>query len=125
MSWQKVARADDRDAYVYRVLVNTYNDSRRRRWWKERPSSDLAEPAASVDGTDAVVRADAVDRALEDLDDGQRAVVVLRFYVDLTEAQTASVLAVPVGTVKSRQSRALRQLAHSRHLDHGPNRSKP
>jgi RNA polymerase sigma-70 factor (sigma-E family) len=125
VSWQKVARADDRDAYVYRVLVNAYNDSRRRHWWGERPSSDLTEPEASVDPTAALDESEAVDRALEDLDDAQRAVVVLRFFADLTEAQTAKVLGVPVGTVKSRQSRALRQLADSQHLTDRPNRSKP
>jgi RNA polymerase sigma-70 factor (sigma-E family) len=125
MSWQKVVRAEDRDAYVYRVLVNAYNDSRRRRWWGERPTSVLPEQSGDADPTKAVDWSDAVDRALGDLDDGQRAVVALRFYADLTEAQTAKVLGVPVGTVKSRQSRALQHLADSQHLTDRPNRSKP
>lgn len=123
MSWSKVARADDREAYVYRVLVNAYNDSRRRRWWGERPTAVMPEPATSAEPAEAVDRSDAVDRALRDLDDSQRAVVVLRFYADLTEAETAAALGLPVGTVKSRQSRALRQLAASRHLAGGPDRS--
>jgi RNA polymerase sigma-70 factor (sigma-E family) len=124
-SWRRVARADDRDAYVYRVLVNAYNDSRRRRWWGERPSSDLTQSDALSDPTSAVDETDAIGRALDDLDDGQRAVIVLRFYSDLTERQTAAALGLPVGTVKSRTSRALRQLASSQHFEDRPDRSKP
>jgi RNA polymerase sigma-70 factor (sigma-E family) len=123
-SWKRVVRADDRDAYVYRVLVNAYNDSRRRRWWGERPSSDVTQSAALPDPVSAVDETDAVDRALADLDDGQRAVIVLRFYSDLTERQTATALGLPVGTVKSRTSRTLRQLAASQHFEDRPDRSK-
>lgn len=121
-SWAKVARADNRDAYVYRVLVNSLADSRRRRWWGERPTAQLPEPAGTVHPQEAADRADAVDRALDDLEPTARAVVVLRFYADLTEAQTAAVLGIPVGTVKSRQSRALRELASNRHLAEGSDR---
>lgn len=40
-AWSKVCKADDRDAYVYWVLLNSYRDSRRRRWWGEQPTADF------------------------------------------------------------------------------------
>lgn len=110
-SWDKVRRAGDRDAYVYRVLVNTHTDSRRRRWWSERPSAVLPERADPDDATSRIEVADAVTRALDALTPPARAVVVLRYYAHLGEQQTAAVLGVPAGTVKSRLSRALDQLA--------------
>jgi RNA polymerase sigma-70 factor (sigma-E family) len=115
-SWSKVSRATNRDAYVYRVLVNAYNDSRRRRWWGERPTAELPENDDPTDAIAGVDRADAVDRALDSLSAAGRAVVVLRFYAGLSERETAEVLSVPVGTVKSRLARAVRQLAASEHL---------
>lgn len=104
--WDRVARADDRDAYVYRVLLNTLTDSRRRRWAGERPTADLPEPPVP-DETERVATRDAVRRALAALGEDQRAVVVLRYYAHLSEAQMAEVLGVAPGTVKSRLSRAL------------------
>ncbi|WP_121255953.1 SigE family RNA polymerase sigma factor [Nocardioides ferulae] len=108
--WSKVRRADDRDAYVYRVLLRCHTDSRRRRWWGEQPTAqppDRADPDAST----AVDVTDAVHRALAGLSDDHRAVVVLRVLADLSERQAAEVLGVSTGTVKSRLSRALARLA--------------
>lgn len=109
--WRKVEKADDRDAYVHRVLVNTFLSSRRRRWFGERPTATVPETAGEVDETETVDIADAVVRGLARLGVDQRAVVVLRYYARLDEQQTAAALGVPVGTVKSRLSRALRALA--------------
>ncbi|WP_270889052.1 SigE family RNA polymerase sigma factor [Pedococcus sp. 5OH_020] len=117
--WDKVSVADDRDAYVYRVLVNCLRDSKRRRWWGERPVADPEQHRARAplfDNTDAVAAADAVARAVGGLSAEQRAVVVLRFYSHLSEAQTARALGIPAGTVKSRMSRALATLASNPHL---------
>ncbi len=110
VGWSKVRRADDRDAYVHKVLVNTFVSSRRRRWTGERPVAVLPE---QVDGdeTDAVDTADAVQRSLAKLSTDQRIAVVLRYYVHLDERQMAEVLGVAPGTVKSRLSRALKVLA--------------
>lgn len=124
--WGRVQQAKHRDAYVYRMLLNCQRDSRRRRWWGERPTDLHLEDrgrAASTGVVDAlaegVVAADAVHRALGDLSPAAREVVVLRYYAHLTEAQTAEVLGIPAGTVKSRLSRALTQLASNPHLtDH-------
>ncbi|PWN01585.1 SigE family RNA polymerase sigma factor [Nocardioides silvaticus] len=111
VAWRKVQRARDRDAYVYRILLNCYRDSHRRQWWSEAPTADLPD---APDRRDAIVDADladAVRRALADLDQDQRAVVVLRYFAHLSEAQTATVLGIAPGTVKSRLSRALVKLA--------------
>lgn len=108
-AWSKVTAADNRDGYVYRMLVNAHRDSRRRRWWGEAPTEVIENPTG--DGLDAVDGADVVRRALDRLTAGQRQVVVLRFYVQLSEKETAEVLGIPAGTVKSRLARALDALA--------------
>ncbi|WP_332667663.1 SigE family RNA polymerase sigma factor [Aeromicrobium sp.] len=113
-SWQRVTDATNRDAYVYRMLLNQLRDARRTRWWRSRVD---AEPDGRVDDASSqVVIADAIHQALDGLSKPQRDVVVLRYFVQLTEAQTAAALGVPVGTVKSRLSRALAGLADSHHL---------
>src|SRR6478735_10612650 len=78
VAWPKVSRADNRDAYVYRMLVNTLTDSRRRHWWGERPTASLPEDADPADPLTGVDTADAVDRALSGLTQEHRAVIVLR-----------------------------------------------
>jgi len=109
-----VEKTDNRDAYVYRVLLNCHRDSRRRRWWGERPSDDPGE-RPTADSTEQIAIADAVERALGDLSQVNREVVVLRYYGQLGEQETADVLGIPPGTVKSRLSRALAQLAGNPH----------
>jgi RNA polymerase sigma-70 factor (sigma-E family) len=115
VSWVKVVRAKDRDAYVYRVLVNCLRDSRRRQWWGEKPTERLPEQV-SEDATATVDIADSVHRALAGLNTHHRDVVVLRYFANLSVQQTAHVLGLPPGTVKSRLARALGQLADSAHL---------
>lgn len=110
MKWRMVRRAKDTDAYVHRILVNTFKTSRRRRWTLEQPTADLPDrpspdPTARVDDVDAVMR------ALARLSDDQRIAVVLRFYAQLSERQMSVVLGVAPGTVKSRLSRAQTSLA--------------
>jgi len=106
--WSRVQRVGDPDAYVHRVLVNTFISSRRRRWWAERPSASVPEVAAGP-GRDSDVRL-SVAGALQRLPRKQRAVVVLRFYADLSVEQVAAALDLPAGTVKSTSSKALDQL---------------
>lgn len=108
--WRKVDQAQDRDAYVHRVLVNTFVSSRRRHWHREHATGALPE-SPDGDETAAVDAADAVLRSLDRLGEDQRTAVVLRYYAHLTEQQMASVLGVAAGTVKSRLSRALKVLA--------------
>lgn len=116
ISWAKVREADHRDAYVYRVLVNSHTDSRRRRWWVERPAARVPERVLEADGVSNVDAADAVERALGGLSRTNRSVVVLRFFAHLSELETARALNISQGTVKSRLSRALLQLSRDEHL---------
>ena len=107
-SWRRVVRADQPDAYVYRVLVNVLHDTRSRRWNGELPTEHLPErPSNDADLTTGL----AVRRALAAMSTEHREVLVLRYYADLSERDTADVLRIPPGTVKSRTARALAALA--------------
>ncbi|NIK56618.1 SigE family RNA polymerase sigma factor [Kribbella shirazensis] len=116
LKWNRVRDAEDRDAYVHRVLINCFRSSRRRRWHGELPSAALPERPGGSDQTAGVDDTDAVMRALDRLPGDQRTAVVLRYYAHLTEQQMASVLGVAPGTVKSRLSRAVKALAQDPHL---------
>jgi RNA polymerase sigma-70 factor (sigma-E family) len=106
-SWRRVQRAEHAEAYVFRVVVNTYRDARSRRWTGEVPTDDLPEASAEIDTVTGLE----VRRALATLSHGQREVLVLRYFADLSEAETARVLGVAPGTVKSRASRAIASLS--------------
>ncbi|MBZ5733736.1 SigE family RNA polymerase sigma factor [Nocardioides sp. TRM66260-LWL] len=118
--WSKVQQQDDPEAYVRRALTTTaISWSRRRSWRGERATGELPEtpagPPARVpdhlrDPGDALAETGRVVDALRRLPARQRAAVVLRYYEDLTEAQTADVLGCAVGTVKSQVSAALAKL---------------
>jgi RNA polymerase sigma-70 factor (sigma-E family) len=97
------------DAYVRKVIVNTFATWWRRRWNGERPTETLPDVASADHGDAVATRAGLVD-ALALLPRRQRAVVVLRYFEDLTEAQTADVLGISIGTVKSQTSKALARL---------------
>ena len=107
-AWRRVAKADNRDAYVNKVLVNTLHDARARRWTGELPTERLPEsPADGRDPADGLV----VRRALAALSHDHREMLVLRFFADLSEQQTADALGIPPGTVTSRTARALAALS--------------
>jgi len=108
--WQRVARDRDPDAYVRRVMVNTYSSWWRRKWRGEQPTSDLPEITTADDDYARADLADALRRLWPTLTPRQRAVLVLRHYEDLTETATADVLGCSVGTVKSQTSKALARL---------------
>jgi RNA polymerase sigma-70 factor (sigma-E family) len=114
-AWPRVSAADNRDAYVYKMLINALRDTHRRQWWRERATETVPEGSVT-DATAEVDTTDAIHRALDKLSKVNRDVVVLRYFTHLTEAQTAEVLGVPAGTVKSRLSRALALLSVDRHL---------
>ena len=106
--WDRVG-SDGFEPYVRRILVTTYSAWWRRRWNGERPTAALPD-RAGIDEASAVVRRQDLLGALAALPRGQRAVVVLRWFEDLTEAQTAAALDCSVGTVKSQSSRAMASL---------------
>jgi len=113
-AWFAWGRVDGQpDAYVRRIMVNTYSSWWRRRWNGEQATADLPERAAAAGHRPEDVRVDDrtdLWRALARLPKRQRAVVVLRFYEDLSEIETAEILQCSVGTVKSQASRALAKL---------------
>lgn len=111
LAWRKVQRADDPVAYVHRIVINTRIDAVRRRSSSEVPVEQLVGEEGGPDATAGVVTRTDIAAALRDLPVHQRRVVVLRFFVGMSEADTASALRVPVGTVKSRTARALQALA--------------
>jgi RNA polymerase sigma-70 factor (sigma-E family) len=114
--WGRIRRGDDPEVYVRRVIVNTWATWRRRRWRAEEPSGVLADrPGAGDVAADVVTRV-AVQQVLAALTDRQRAVVVLRLFDDLPEAQVAQILGCAVGTVKATLSQALARLRSDPHL---------
>ena len=102
-SWRRVQRADQPEAYVYRVLVNTLREARSRRWTGEVPTDELPDDGREPDQLTGLE----VRRALASMGRDHREVLVLRYFADLSEAETARVLGIPPGTAKSRTARAL------------------
>jgi RNA polymerase sigma factor (sigma-70 family) len=94
-------------------MVNTQTSWWRRRRVDERPTGELPERATGRDAAADLDLHDALWTALSTLPRRQRAMVVLRYYEDLSEADTADVMGVSVGTVKSATSRALATLRTS------------
>jgi RNA polymerase sigma-70 factor (sigma-E family) len=108
-SWGRVRRSGNPDAYVNRIMVNA-NYSRFR---KRRVTEQLTDAPPDRGGVDLSGQHD--DRtelvaALQGLPHGQRAVIVLRYWMDLTETEAAETLGCSVGNVKSQASRALAKL---------------
>ena len=113
LSWDKVRNQGSMDGYVRRILVNEHNSLWRRAWKRREHTTDdsvlhaLDEPHHDVadDGVGA-----ALWEVVQTLPRKARAVVVLRYYEEMSEAETAAVLGISVGTVKSQTSRALAAL---------------
>jgi RNA polymerase sigma-70 factor (sigma-E family) len=108
--WGRIKRGDDPEIYVRRVMVNTWATWRRRRWRAEEPSGMLTDRPAAGDVASDVASRVAVRQVLAALTERQRAVVVLRLFDDLPEAQVAQILGCAVGTVKATMSQALARL---------------
>ena len=115
LRWDRI-RADDPWAYVRRCLVNGYTDWWRRKPWREQPSAVLPELRSAPDHAGRSTDRAALALALGGLTRRERAVIVLRFYQDLSEAQIGAALGMAPGTVKSTNLRALRKLRGSVHL---------
>ena len=110
LAWDKVQRREMVDGYVRRIMVNEHNSLWRRAWKrKEVPTDAVPDRAGVVDTPDDGTSA-ALWEFVQTLPRKQRAVVVLRFYEDLSEAEVAELMGISVGTVKSQSSRALAAL---------------
>ena len=109
VAWKRLGEIEAVEAYARRVLVTTATSWWRRRWHGERPTEIMPERAAP-DRLDEQLERQEMWRHVLALPTRQRATLVLRYYEDLTEAETARVLGVAVGTVKSQTARALATL---------------
>ncbi|GIE98819.1 SigE family RNA polymerase sigma factor [Paractinoplanes rishiriensis] len=105
MAWKRLARRDDPEGYTRKIILNRYLN-RLRKLKRERLMAHPPEGPPVEDGT----ADDQVRRALAGLPRQQRAVLVLRYYLDLSEAQIADALGCSVGAVKSNASRGMAKL---------------
>ena len=118
--WRGIERTDAPEVYARRVLVNLTAS-----WWRSRlrnrwvPLSELPHPA-TPDATDRLGDRDALWHAVMTLPPRTRAVLVLRYFEDLTEVETARQLQCSVGSVKSQASRGLARLREVMGRDYGP-----
>lgn len=114
------ARHSNPYAYARRVLVNSNIDTWRRRRWREVSKQEVVHSADPVepDVISQVAERQALIAALLSLTHRERTVVVLRFFEDMSERDTAQVLGIGVGTVKSTGSRALAKLRLHPSLNH-------
>ncbi|GAA4672734.1 SigE family RNA polymerase sigma factor [Phytohabitans rumicis] len=111
VKWRRAQVADNLDAYVRTMLVRTYVDERRLAWSRVRLFRELPEPAPFED--DGIEDRQVVRAALSRVPRRQQAVLVLRFFYDLSVDDVAGMLGCSTGTVKSQTSRGL---AHLRRL---------
>lgn len=117
LNWSRYRGMENQAAYARRCLVNALIDEKRRPWrWRERPSEritdDLARTpqAAPAGPAPEGPRVEAMYQALRELPPRMRAVLVFRYFHDLTVAETAEALSCSQGTVKSQAARAIDRL---------------
>jgi len=110
LSWDKVQRREVIDGYARRILVNENNSIWRRAWKKREVTIDQVPERAPFHDTYDEGQGSVLWDFVQTLPKKQRAVIVLRYYEELSEAETADVLGISVGTVKSQASRALATL---------------
>jgi RNA polymerase sigma-70 factor (sigma-E family) len=110
--WRRVSRLENPDAYLRRMLVNGWLDERRRPWRREHSRAEPPEPAGGAvpppdrDVTERLTLMAVLDR----LPARRRAVLVLRYFDDLSVEQTAEILGMSTGTVKTHTARGLADL---------------
>ena len=123
LAWDRIRDRDALDGYVRRTMVNTQTS-----FWRRKKPETLYDDPPERPGRDAHADSDLHDAlwaALARLGRKQRAVVVLRYYEDLSEAETAAALGISVGTVKSTTSRALALLRQDASLRDDPRTALP
>lgn len=116
-NWPRVARADNVEGYVRRILVNSHYSDHRRPWRRESPSTtvDLPPLGPGLAAEDA----DAIWTAIRALPPGQRKVIVLRHIWDRSVEETAADLGISPGTVKTQTRDALTALRSALRADFG------
>jgi RNA polymerase sigma-70 factor (sigma-E family) len=108
LHWKRIESLEHPEAYVRTILVNQCRSMWRRPWSRHRPA-EIPDRGIPDGSDDLAARSDLMD-ALRRLPTRQRATVVLRYYEDLSEAETAKVLGCSVGTVKSQTNKAIKTL---------------
>ncbi|WP_380282904.1 SigE family RNA polymerase sigma factor [Kitasatospora purpeofusca] len=110
-NWSRISRLEEPDAYVHRALVNNNMSRHRRRRVRQLLTPVLPDRAYTAGGGHREVEERSVLlQALAELPPRQRAVVVLRYWEDMSEGQVAEVLGCSLGNVKSQASRGLAKL---------------
>lgn len=107
LAWDRVSAAQSIDAYARKILVNEHTSAWRRLWRHREVVSDTSTHDVPTSSPEYDGVSDALWSAVRALPERQRAVVVLRYYEQLSEKETAEALGVSLGTVKSQSSRAL------------------
>lgn len=105
--WRRVRAADNVDAYARGVLTNAWLDEGRRPWRRERATEDPPDRVDPAVPQAAWVERQALLDMVQQLPHRRRAVIVLRFYCDLSVEETAQILGISTGTVKSQAARGL------------------
>ena len=110
VAWPRLRDGANAEAYTRKVITNTaITWFRRKGWYGEQPAAELPDHGSAGHADDVAARTSLM-AALAQLPPRQRAAIVLRFYDDLTEAQTAAAMECAVGTVKSQVSAGLAKL---------------
>jgi RNA polymerase sigma-70 factor (sigma-E family) len=117
VAWPRLRDTAKAEAYVRRTIVTTAISWRRRRSFHERPVEQV--PDAATDETDRLATHDVLWEQVCTLPPRQRAALVLRYYEDLSESETADLMGCSVGTVKSQVSDALAKLRERVGADSG------
>jgi len=110
VAWPRVRRKDNPEGYVRRAIVTTHLNALRRKPWREQPQAVIPDDAGAARPEHELDERDAMWTALSALPARQRAVLVLRYYEDLSEADIADVLGCSRGTVKSQAAKGLSRL---------------
>jgi RNA polymerase sigma factor (sigma-70 family) len=119
--WVRISSADQPEAYVKRMILNQFLSWRRRRAAKTLPVPAIEPAAAEPDTAVRVVERHALLSQIAALPPKQRAVIALRYYEDMSDAQIAALLGCGEATVRSHCSRALAALRTSTQLTEASN----
>jgi RNA polymerase sigma-70 factor (sigma-E family) len=110
VAWPRLRDKGNAEAYTRKAITTTAISWFRRKAWSQEISSDAPPEGGSQGHADSVTQSAWLWTALQELPVRQRAAIVLRYYEDLTEAQTADAMGCAVGTVKSQVSAGLSKL---------------
>jgi len=108
--WPSIRQKDVPEAYVRKIIVTSAIDAARRRKFSSAPLEDEQLPGLPDPAVEGVPGRTALLSCVRELPPGQRAVLVLRYFDDLTESEAARVLGCSVGSVKSQHARAIARL---------------